>query len=655
MKPREHASWMTIVFVVLGMGGSSSALGETGHPGNVHLVGDEVIVRKTESLSSVAKRWRALDDALNVVAVGECRPSERRVRIGELGIGWYRVEFQNEGGKLLDWTSAAVLAPRAKAAPKDSPVCLDVALSWVRTERPTDLQVLARLARLAGGSWVRDRLRWREIQPTSGPFVAETKYDALAKLQVEQGLKMLQTFHGTPKWAVSPRETTAHFPGDLRVAYEFCKRLAERFKGSVQAWEPWNEANAHNFGGHTIDEMCSYQKAAYLGFKAGDPAVTVCWNPIGGINTPALAKGILENETWPYYERYCIHSYDWPHDYAKLWEPARRAACGRPIWVTECDRGMRANKDSPRGDFTHGMGRRKAQFMAHAYASSLHAGAERHFHFILRQYMEGEHKVQFGLVRSDLTPRISYVALAALGRMLAGGRCLGRWAVEGCPNAYVIAFRARPDGKPRDVLVAWAEERVDWPGRGKASVPWSFPKGLNVLEVFDYLGRSLGQRIPDRLTSASVFVVLPQGETESLELTLPERSAFRKGSRYPIVLQLQMPPGTTIMRKEAWTPEHERTATPGKPTPMTVVAYNFTSGDVEGDIRVARLPRGWRLTPRRAHVALGPMGRQEVPLQLMTREADGNAEADRWVKICGDFGKGLEPALAFRVLPRREE
>ena len=57
--------------------------------------------------------------------------------------------------------------------------------------------------------------------------------------------------------------------------------MAERFHGKVIAWEPWNEGNAGNFGGYTLDELCTIQKAAYLGFKAGDPALTVCWNPLG--------------------------------------------------------------------------------------------------------------------------------------------------------------------------------------------------------------------------------------------------------------------------------------------------------------------------------------------------------------------------------------
>ncbi|MCL5282960.1 MAG: hypothetical protein M1376_24005 [Planctomycetes bacterium] len=44
--------------------------------------------------------------------------------------------------------------------------------------------------------------------------------------------------------------------------------MGQRYEGRVLAWEPWNEANIAMFGGHTIDEMSTHQKAAYLAFKA---------------------------------------------------------------------------------------------------------------------------------------------------------------------------------------------------------------------------------------------------------------------------------------------------------------------------------------------------------------------------------------------------
>ena len=102
------------------------------------------------------------------------------------------------------------------------------------------------------------------------------------------------------------------------------------------AWEPWNEANIENFGGHTIDEMCSMQKAAYLGPKAGDPDVTVCWNVYAGSGTNLHGEGVLANEAWPDFETYNIHSYSGLEEYLDQLEVAPQVASGRPIWMTQC-------------------------------------------------------------------------------------------------------------------------------------------------------------------------------------------------------------------------------------------------------------------------------------------------------------------------------
>jgi len=631
------------------------------HPGNVFQVGQEVSVRLPDGMKGVPSRWRALDDRLAVVgqgAVGSDDASRSRaVRLGRLGIGWYRVEFLDADGAMLGWTSAAVLARLAQPVPQDSPVCVDAAISWLGTDAPGAREQLVRLGALTGVNWIRDRLKWREVQPRRDTFVKETKYDAVARMQQSCGLKVLQTFHGTPSWAVGEDATTARFPTDLRDAYRFCKAMCVRFRGRVQAWEPWNEGNAGNFGGHTIDEMCAYQKAAYLGFKAGDPNVTVCWNACGGINTPAIAKGVLENQTWPYFDVYCIHSYDWPHAYRELWGPARDAASGRPIWVTECDRGMKASTGPPWGDFSHDNARRKAEFMAHAYANSLYAGANRHFHFILGHYMEGAHTVQFGLLRLDRTPRISYVALAAIGRFLAGARCLGRWRVADQPNTHVNAFRSRPDGHERDVLVAWTEKPTEWAQRGQASIDWRLPEGVSVESVFDYLGRPIGSRVPSRLTSAAIFVLLPSGQADRLSLETVPLSTFRRGAPSPVVMQLRMPRSATVYRKEAWTPEHERSARPGEETAFAICVYNFGDVPASGVIRLDAAPAGWQVTPKQWNVSLSPMGRKTVSgvFQMPADPSGRQAPSlDNWFRFKSDFGSGARDVLAFRIIPRTD-
>lgn len=615
------------------------------HPGNVFVDGEEVRVPVPEEAVGQVAHWRVLDDQRAEVASGAARDASH-VEVGALPVGWYRVEFLDAAGEPVAHTTAAVLATLKAPVPEDSPICVDVAMSWLE-EDAAKREALARLAALAGVNGVRDRVHWREIQTGPDTFVDRTKYDDAAALQAAEGLKILQVFHTTPTWAHDPASDPDRPRTDLRHLYAFCRHLAERFEGRVQAWEPWNEGNAHNFGGRTMDELCTHQKAAYLGFKAGDPGLTVAWNPLGGANTARQAEEILRNETWPYYDVYSIHSYDWAHAYEALWRNAREASAGRPIWVTECDRGMKAMPDSPWADFEHNDAILKAEFIVQSYASSLFAGASRHYHFILGHYVESNNRIQFGLLRKDHTPRPSYVALAAMGRLLAGGQCLGRWAIPDAPEANVVAFRAQPDGEVRDVLVAWAEKEVGWPGRGKRELAWTLPPGAVVETTFDYLGRPLGDQAPDRLTSSPVFIVLEADEAEKLALRPPPRMAFREGLPSPIVLQLDTPGVRPMMHKRAWTEEPERVLE--KDTDCVVSVYNFGKDAVSGTLTVEISPEGWRMEANRWDIQLGPMGREDLSLRLLAPERQ--TEEDTWITIRGDFGTADKPVLAFRVCP----
>ena len=64
---------------------------------------------------------------------------------------------------------------------------------------------------------------------------------------------------------------------------------------------------------------------------------------------------------------------------------------------------------------------------------------------------------QFGIVHADLTPRPAFVALAAVGRLLAQAEPLGKLNdPDKTVQAYL--FRAAPDGDPCEVLVAWTDD-----------------------------------------------------------------------------------------------------------------------------------------------------------------------------------------------------
>ena len=530
-------------------------------------------------------------------------------------------------------------------------------MAWFARDNLTQQTHFSWLAALCGVNWTRDRMRWREMQPATDQFATDTTYDSAATIQHRHGLKVLQVFHDTPPWAVTEGGGTGRFAGDLRAAYQFGKAMSRRFQGKVQAWEPWNEANVADFGGHTVDAICSYQKATYLGFKAGDPHVTVCWNVTTGVPTRRQAAGVLANETWPYFDTYNIHTYDWPTAYERLWGPAREAACGKPIWVTESDRGSPVDEDSATRDLSPRHARLKAEFIAQSYASSLHAGAHRHFHFILGQY--GERNIQFGLLRHDLTPRPGYVALAAVGRFLAGARCLGRHVVPGKPDIHLIAFDSRPDGKRRDVLVAWAEREGEWSDRGTFAADWPLPESVAVEECFDYLGRSIGSDPPTRLQSAPAFVILARGESAKLQLDAPPRSALRRGTPSAVVLQCLMPKETTVRsEKIRWAWEYEYRVAPDQEIDLPLFIYNFADHEINGTVTLEHVPKGCQITPSRWEVRLAPMQRERLPAKVRisaegqtdaASDAVDNAGDSSWFKLRGEFNDDGQPVLAFQL------
>jgi hypothetical protein len=624
------------------------------HPGNVFLEGENVSVPLPEDVLRASAPWQLLDDRRQVlragVLPGEAPGGRATLPLGLLEVGWYRLEYGSTNQPQRAWTTLAVLRRLQARVPGDSPVAVDSAAAWFARDDAARQKRLANLAALAGVSWVRDRLRWRDLQPQPGDLTESlTTYDTSANAHREAGLELLQVFHDTPPWAREGGGTGGGFAPDLRHVYEFGRRLAKRFRGRVAAWEPWNEANVTSFGAHTVDQMCSWQKAAWLGFKTGDPGVLVGWNATAAVPTPAHTEGVLANETWPYFDTYNIHTYDWSHAYADLWKPARQAAAGRPLWITEADRGTPHLENAPWFDQDPLLERLKAEWMAQAYASSLFAGAKRHFHFILGNYQE-PNGVQFGLLRLDLTPRPAYVALAAVGRCLAGAKALGRW--QPGQQVHVYAFRAQPDGQERDVLVLWAEKDSDWKGRGTTKADWKLPSHLTVQAVVDYLGRSHGTTFPTPLTSAPVFVFLPPGQAASLPLeSLPALAARRAGDPSPVVMQLSLPRSAVRKVEDLpWSEGYVYQASPAQPLDFKLHVYSFATNTVVGRLRVEQQPENWNLILSTNDFRLAPMERGEVAGALAI--PSGLRTGDGWVVLRAECGEQGRPALAFRVLVR---
>lgn len=581
------------------------------HPGNIFLSGESVSV----ALPVSARGWRLLDyDGKEIARV----PADtRNANLGKLPVGFYRLWPQGSDA----WISLGVLEPLKAPTPLTSPIGVDVAMAWFyKTDR---MQQVASLCSLAGMNRVRDRLAWAEIEPERDHYAGRTRYDDSAQAQSAAGLQVLQVNHSSPPWANPDRR---RFPLDLRDAFNFYREMARRWKGQVVSFEPWNEADIEGFGGHSGAEMAALQKASYLGLKAGNPDVTACLNVFASHNRAQL-EDLAANEAWPYFDTYDLHHYEGLEGYPRLYADHRAVSAGRPMWVTECAMPVRWSGSPDLQEPSEADLKIQAERVARVYAGSLHEGAAATFYFILGHYVEGQ--TQFGILRRDLTPRPAYLALAAAGRLLADARPLGRIRSDDTVSAY--AFRARPEGQERVVIVAWTRD-----GTANLGLP-AQPEAMS-----DHLGRSIRPARILSLTTAPVFAILPTNAISALPLApAPSAPRWLPGRASPVVLQVVWP----VQRKLLFASAYRVSST--EPTEATLVAYNFGSASTSGTIR-AEMPKGWRLEGLYP-LALGPMGRAElkvsfVPGKSITRTVET-------VRIVGSFGAGKAVASA-RLAPQ---
>ncbi len=579
------------------------------HPGNIFLEGEAVTISLPDG------DWQLLDADDRAIATIAGKNGEGA--LGSLPVGFYRLRQESSPE---NWISLAVLRPFRVRPSDSSPLAVDVAMSWFYP--PEEMPKVANLCALAGVTWVRDRLAWREIEPQRGVFAEKTRYDTAAEAQSAAGLKVLQVNHSSPDWANPDHR---RFPLDLRDCYNFHRHIAARWAGQVHAFEPWNEADIQVFGGHTGVEMASLQKAAYWGIKSGNPKAIVCLN-VFALHNRAQLEDLAANEAWPYFETFNLHHYAAFDAYPALYADFRGVSAGRPLWVTECAMPVRWSGDEQKKELSDHDLYEQARRLPKVFAGSLHEGSRATFYFLLPHYVEGP--TQFGILRSDLTPRPAYVALAAVGRLLPDARPLGRIRHD---RYRIYSFSTKPDGNPDVVWIAWSDQ-----GPGEYSLP-AVPQ-----EAYDHLGRPMPLSKEVALSAAPqyfVFAAQPEAELDPP----PPPSEWRTGEPCPLVFQTLWPEGETDLQQSAY-------HIPAEGAEVPLFLYHFGSTVASADVRVEG-PRGWKIElPRRAEIRPGERLEWTLKAQPPDGSTDGTPTEPQTIRVSADFGSLGKSVLSFRVM-----
>lgn len=199
--------------------------------------------------------------------------------------------------------------------------------------------------------------------------------------------------------------------------------------------------------------------------------------------------------------------------------------------------------------------------------------------------------------------------------------------------------------------MGWSEIPGDWDKRGKATADWNLPKDLTVKETIGHLGRSFGNKIPEQLTSAAVFLILRSGEADKLDLEHRPHIDWKGGDPVPIVLQLRTPDENKMKMVSGWTQEHVRTLRPGEKGEFEIDVYNFNHGKVTGTLRLVESPEGWQVEPKEVDLRLDIMDRKRIPITVLRpgEEAGGEENWLEW-EFSGPEPSSENPRLAVRVI-----
>ena len=553
------------------------------HPGNVFLAAEDVSVLLSAEDGTT---WQAVDYDGKPLASGTVQGG--KARLGRLPLGYYELAARRGGGGHHDWHPCPASGPsfRVVADRQRRGHVLVLSDGCAESCGGQPLQTGGHRLGPRSDDVGRNRARPGTVR------TAQRATTSRPSIQSEAGLRVLQVHHSTPAWA---GRSSKHFPEDLRDLYRFLRQMAARWKGRVQAFEPWNEADVDNFGGQTGSEMATLQKAGYLGIKAGNPDAIACLN-VFAIARPDTLDDFAANGAWPYFDTCNLHHYIQPGDFPKWYAAFRRISAGRPLWVTEFNQPVRWAGDAKAQEPTAADQRLQAQRVPILFASSLHEGTAEAFYFLFPHYIEGQ--IQFGIVHRDLTPRPAYLALAAVGRLLADARPLGRLKTSSRPvRAYLFPGAARRPGcgrlggmddrAQRRVATARRAHRALRPYRPQ---PAADGRGVAIESQAGLCRPAAGRRIAINARSATREA--PAARGEAVACRAPVRLAAHR----------------VVLDKSAYR------VTAGQDVAAAVFAYNFSESPVAGKLTVAA-PNGWTVS---------------IPDRVESLPASGN----RWRSAC---------------------
>lgn len=414
---------------------------------------------------SAGSPWALTDWRGEIRATGTFAPSGQAT-FGKLPVGYYHVKSGEE-----DATFAVVPVPESRVFDHESFYGVDSAQSWVsRLGSFTcpwygndTYRLVSDLLWRTGLPHVRERLSATEVNPEPGKY--DYKYYMYnADMLRARGILVSGMFHDVPQYM----DRIEKLPRDLAALYAFCRDTATAFGDRMGDWEFWNEQDI-SFAPEPVWDYTAALKAAYLGFKAARPDMTVLPGAVCVEGRNAYDEGMYANDAAKYSDVFNFHTYSplsrYPGIFADLHAFMARHGIGdRAVWMTESGTNLEGHseKDGAKaGQKAHSPGQElvHAEFYAKSQIAFQMQGVSRNYFFVFGAYNERNGAKDWGVMRRDGTVKPTYAAMSAITRELVSARLEGEVKLGEKFKGYLFA---QPDGS--QTLAFWSVSPVDTAG-----------------------------------------------------------------------------------------------------------------------------------------------------------------------------------------------
>lgn len=583
------------------------------------------------------------------------------LRLASLPTGYYALELTAGGEQLNGKRTFAVVAdPEKRRRNQTKFFALDTAQSWIAQADPGNprhsgdgFELTSETAYRVGAGAVRDRFGWAQCEPKAGEFRWE-QYVRNIDLLHARGIAVTDLFHDAPDFY---KGKLPLLPGKLDAVYRFSQKLARTFHGRVTAWEFWNEPDI----GFTQEGAWDYAaalKAAYLGFKAGDPTLPVA---IGGFSQLPLrpyVQLILDNGTADYMDIFNVHLYDSLGEFTSQIREIQKFQqvnniSSRPLWITE--NGCRIEGSGRAASFmeqykAHDVDQELivAEFLPKSMILLQSLGVDRDYFFVLPPFSENYGSKDWGLLRRDYTAKPALAAFSTLTELLSSACYLGRIDLG---NRDVNGFLYQlPD--ETQTIVYWTGSELD---KDRTDPSFRITSALEQpiqLTVADglYQGREfLGTPFPVKVDQGKLCLTAvryPAYVTglRGLRPTLPFRPIPRSGAPAEttcdrtVVIRADLGPEFRLASDKTHT---ELTHPPGK---VTCELYNFSAEKKSGTLRVS----GGKAANLPSVVELSAWGKATVEFEFSPAFASGVSRVE--LRVEGSFNGRKTTPLVIPVL-----